>query len=180
MSVLKSFAVAALLGASVTLSGCNSNPVDNDPLSGSTDDPAVGFAKFSDDSKQYFTLNVGRRIYFKGGSAEFDDVSLETLNLQAAWLVENPKWLVKLQGFADDPGSEEANVQLSAERAQNVMNYLASRGVNPQRMWSKGYGKERLIRNCPEITCKSQNRRVIVTLRTEFDGAAPQFQQGQS
>ena len=177
--ILKSMAIMVLLAAGVFLAGCTS-AVDNDPNSGSTDDPAVGFAKFSDSSKEHFTMTVGRRVYFTKGSAEFDDVALETLNLQAAWLVRNPKWLIKLQGFADDPGSDATNTKLSAERANNVMNYLASKGVNPQRMWAKGYGKERLVRNCSDITCKSQNRRVIVNLRTEFDAAAPQFAGNQS
>jgi peptidoglycan-associated lipoprotein len=173
-SILNSMAAMVFLAAGLVLAGCSST-ANNDPNSGATDDPAVGFAKFTDSSKEHFTMTVGRRVYFTRGSAEFDDVALETLDLQAAWLVKNKKWLVKLQGFADDPGSDAANVKLSDERANNVMNYLASKGVDPQRMWAKGYGKERLVRNCADITCKSQNRRVIVNLRTEFDGAAPQY-----
>ncbi|MCP4318085.1 MAG: OmpA family protein [Hyphomicrobiales bacterium] len=179
MSILKALAAMMVLAAGLAASGCTSS-VNNDPNSGVTDDPAVGFAKFSNDSKEHFTMTVGRRVYFTRGSSDFDDVALETLNLQAAWLVKNPKWLIKLQGFADDPGSEEANIKLSAARAQKVMDYLASKGVNPQRMWAKGYGKERLVRNCSDITCKSQNRRVIVNLRTKFDGAAPQYKRKQS
>ena len=179
MGILKAFAAIVFLGAGLVLAGCSSS-VESDPYSGVTDDPAVGFAKFSNNSKEHFTMTVGRRVYFSKGSADFDDVALETLNLQAAWLVKNPKWLIKLQGFADDPGSEDANVKLSRERAQKVMDYLASKGVSPQRMWAKGYGKERLVRNCADITCKSQNRRVIVNLRTKFDGAAPQFKAKQS
>ncbi|MEX3010194.1 OmpA family protein [Hoeflea sp. TYP-13] len=181
-SILRAIAVSALLTAGLAASGCNSSlgAFDNDPSSGVTDDPAVGFAKFKSDSEEHFVMTVGRRVYFTSGSTELDDVALETLNLQAAWLVSHPKWLIKLQGFADDPGSEDANVKLSAKRAQTVMDYLASKGVNRQRMWAKGYGKERLVRNCADISCKSQNRRVIVNLRKEFDGAAPQYKRKQS
>lgn len=166
-----------VLLAGLVLAGCTTESTfeDTNPNSGATDDPAVGFAKFKASDKEHFTMTVGRRIYFKKGSADFDDVARETLNLQAAWLVKNRKWLIKLQGFADDPGSDEANRKLSAKRANNVMNYLASRGVSPNRMWAKGYGKERLVRNCSDITCKSQNRRVISNLRTKFDAAAPQY-----
>jgi peptidoglycan-associated lipoprotein len=79
---------------------------------------------------------------------------------------------VKLQGFADDPGSESAMKKLSAERADAVMNYLIAGGISPNRLWAKGYGTERIVRDCPDKSCKVQNRRVISNLRTEKDGAA--------
>jgi len=77
-----------------------------------------------------------------------------------------------LQGFADDPGSDEELKKLSAARAKAVMDYLVAGGIDPNRLWSKGYGTERIIRDCPEKSCKVQNRRVISNLRTEKDGAA--------
>ena len=111
-----------------------------------------------------------------GGSAALDDVARETLDMQAAWLNRNPSWLIKLQGYADDPGT--SNTALSDKRAKAVMDYLATKGVNPQRMWAQGYGKERMVRDCPDISCKALNRRVVTNLRTEFDEAAPQFKAG--
>jgi len=138
------------------------------------------FDKIEAGTEQQFILRVGRRVYFASGSAELDEVARETLDLQAVWLRQYPDWLVKLQGFADDPGSNERNIQLSAERAKAVMDYLASQGVDPQRMWAKGYGTDRPVRNCPETACKVQNRRVVVNLRREFDGAAPQYVARQS
>lgn len=180
--ILRSIVAMGILAVGLVLAGCTTESTleSTDPNSGVTDDPAVGFANFKSSDKEHFTMTAGRRVYFKKGSAELDDVARETLNLQAAWLVKNKKWLIKLQGHADDPGSEESNRQLSSKRANNVMNYLASRGVSPSRMWAKGYAKERLVRNCGDITCKSQNRRVISNLRTEFDAAAPQYKGNQS
>lgn len=179
-SILHLVAIIALLLSGVALSGCNAARALGDPNSGQTDDAAVGFADIKSGSEENFIMTAGRRVYFTSGSAELDDVARETLDLQAAWLNSHRSWLVKLQGFADDPGSGEANVKLSDRRAKAVMDYLASKGVSPQRMWAKGYGKERLVRNCPEITCKAQNRRVVVNLREEFDAAAPQYRGNQS
>ncbi len=164
------------------LSGCNdiSKPelaVAPQPT-GVTDEPARGYAPVQAGSEEDFIMNAGRRIYFASGSADLDDVARETLDIQAAWLTRNANWLVKLQGYSDDPGSASANTALSSKRATNVMNYLASKGINPQRMWAKGNGKERPVRDCPETSCKAQNRRVVVNLRTEFDDAAPQKKQG--
>lgn len=146
-----------------------------DPNAGSTDDTAVGFADIRTGSEENFIMTAGRRVYFSSGSSSLDDVAKETLDLQAAWLNQHTSWLIKLQGFSDDPGNTGVNVKLSDQRAKAVMDYLASKGVSPQRMWAKGYGKERLARNCPELACKAQNRRVVVNLRKEFDAAAPQY-----
>ena len=76
---------------------------------------------------------------------------------------------MKIQGFADDPGSREANVSISSKRAQAVRAYLASQGVGESRMSMKGYGRERLVRDCPDLSCQSQNRRVITNLVGDRD-----------
>jgi peptidoglycan-associated lipoprotein len=118
-------------------------------------------------SEEDFILNVGRRTFFAEGSAALDDTARTTLDKQAEWLLRHPQWLLKLQGFADDPGSAQQNTTLSKKRAEAVMTYLASRGVDRRRMWARGYGKERIVRDCPDISCTSQNRRVISNLRNE-------------
>ena len=134
-----------------------------------TDAPAPGFEQVAPGSEEDFMLNIGRRVYFAPGSAVLDETSKVTLDQQAAWLNQYPGWLIKVQGFADDPGNAEKNRHVSQARADAAMNYLASRGVTPSRMWSKGYGRDRLVRDCPEDKCKSQNRRVISNLRDEYD-----------
>lgn len=132
---------------------------------GKTNDPAAGFADVQPGSEEDFILNVGRRTYFARGSAEIDDTARVTLDNQIAFLTRYPQWYAKIQGFADDPGGDAKMVALSAKRAENVMNYLAAGGVDPRRMWSKGYGKERIVRDCTERACQVQNRRVITNLR---------------
>ena len=127
----------------------------------------AGFQNVQPGSEEDFILNVGRRTYFTKGSAELDSVAKTTLDTQIAWLSKYPRWLLKLQGFADDPGSSET--ALSQQRADAVMNYLAAGGIDRNRMWAKGYGKDRLVRDCPDSACRSQNRRVVSNLRDERD-----------
>jgi outer membrane protein OmpA-like peptidoglycan-associated protein len=143
--------------------GVNPNEVGN------TNDPAAGFQNAGPGSEEDFILNVGRRIFFASGSAALDSVAKATLDKQAAFLQQNPRWLVKLQGFADDPGSASQMVALSQKRADAAMAYLAAAGVAPKRMWAKGYGKDRAVRECPDTACRVQNRRVVVNLRNEYD-----------
>lgn len=176
---LGSIAAILLIASAMSVGGCTSTgrPDLSVETTGVTDEPATGYADIKPGSEQDFIMAVGRRVYFSSGSAELDDVTRETLDLQAAWLNNNPGWLIKLQGYADDPGGIGANLSISDKRANAVMNYLADKGVNPQRMWAKGYGKERQVRDCNNISCKALNRRVVVNLRKEFDEAAPQFKQ---
>ncbi len=139
------------------------------PMTGQTNDPAPGFENVKGGSEEDFILNVGRRIYFTQDSAALDSVAKATLDNQAAWLVNNPGWLLKLQGFADDSGSASQMEVLSQKRADAAMAYLTSRGVDAGRMWAKGYGKDREVRDCEDRSCKVQNRRVVSNLRTQRD-----------
>ena len=164
----------ACAGLLMLLASCQSTSVEQrdvqePPTSGQTNDPAAGFQNMQAGSEEDFILNVGRRTFFPAGSAELDSVAKTTLDGQIAWLSKYPQWLVKLQGFADDSGSESAQVTLSQKRADVVMAYLAAGGVGQNRMWAKGYGKDREVRACPDKACKVQNRRVVTNLRNEHD-----------
>jgi peptidoglycan-associated lipoprotein len=137
-----------------------------------TNAAAPGFETISPGSEEEFIINVGRRTYFAKGSAALDATTKRTLDAQAAWLNANRRWLVKLQGHADDQSSLAADRQLSQRRAEAVMAYLVSKGVEPSRLWAKGYARERLVRDCDDIECKAQNRRVVSNLRKEKDESA--------
>ncbi|ASY59481.1 Outer membrane lipoprotein omp16 precursor (plasmid) [Sinorhizobium sp. CCBAU 05631] len=159
----------------LTLAACNTIEIaaleepTASPMIGQTNDPAPGFENVVTGSEEDFILNVGRRTYFTEDSATLDSVAMATLDKQAIWLNSNPRWLVKLQGFADDSGSGANMATLSQRRADAAMAYLVSKGVDANRMWAKGYGNEREVRDCTDRSCKVQNRRVVSNLRTERD-----------
>lgn len=163
---------ACMVGALFFLTACSTSNTLQTATPDVTNAPASGFADIAPGSEEDFILNVGRRTYFAEGSATLDSTARFTLDKQIEWLKKYPHWLVKLQGFSDDPGSEAAQVDISARRAEAVMNYLAAGGIDRNRMWAKGYGKERIVRDCPQKACKVANRRVISNLREEKDGAA--------
>ena len=162
----------ALIGIAVAgLAGCNSGGVLSTP--DVTNAPAAGFGEIKTGSEEEFIINVGRRIYFAPGSATVSDEALMTIENQAKWLNSNKRWLVKIQGHADDTGSEAEQKKLSTRRADAVMAALVKRGVDGKRLWTKGYGIERPVTDCDDIACKSQNRRVVVNLRDDYDDSAP-------
>ena len=145
------------------VAGCASTNLAGSP--DVTNAPAPGFERVSTGSEEDFIINVGRRTYFAQGSDTLDDTAKRTLDAQANWLSGHRNWYIKLQGHADDPGGLDGNQALSQRRADAVMAYLSSKGVDVSRMWAKGYARERLVRDCTEIECKAQNRRVVSNLR---------------
>jgi peptidoglycan-associated lipoprotein len=130
-----------------------------------TNAPVSGGINVTPGSEEDFMVSVGRRTFFKQSSAELDDTARATLDKQAEWLNQYPQWKVKLQGSADDPGAPKVQLALSQKRADVVRDYLASRGIASARMLAKGYGRDKIGEDCPDIECKSQNRRVVTNLQ---------------
>jgi peptidoglycan-associated lipoprotein len=160
-------AACATSGPASIMAGPGSRDDLLDQAGGATDDPAAGFENVQPGSEEDFILTAGRRTYFTEGSAELDSTARVTLDNQIVFLRKYPNWYAKLQGFADDPGGDAQMVALSQRRADAVMNYLVANGIDAGRLWSKGYGKERVVRECSDRSCKVQNRRVITQLRTD-------------
>lgn len=115
-------------------------------------------------SQQDFVVNVGDRVFFESDSTDLNSTAQATLDKQAQWLSRYPRYAITIEGHADERGTREYNLALGARRAQNTRDYLASRGVSPQRLRTISYGKERPVAVCDDISCWSQNRRAVTVL----------------
>ncbi|MGL5890980.1 MAG: OmpA family protein, partial [Bacteroidia bacterium] len=60
----------------------------------------------------------------------------------------------------DDVGSDEANMKLSDDRAQAVMNYLISKGIQAGRLSAKGFGESKPVAQNTSDENRALNRRV--------------------
>ncbi len=56
-------------------------------------------------------------------------------------LMNNPNIVIELASHADSRGTHEHNDLLTQRRAQAVVDFIIERGVDPQRLEAKGYGK---------------------------------------
>jgi peptidoglycan-associated lipoprotein len=153
--VVRAAKLAAFLALALAVSACANRP--NDPQAGGSASPG---------SQQDFVVNVGDRVFFESDSSELTSPSIATLEKQAQWLQVYNQYTFTIEGHADERGTREYNIALGARRAQTVRDYLASRGVNPQRMRTISYGKERPVAVCNDISCWSQNRRAVTVLNT--------------
>ena len=115
-------------------------------------------------SPQDFQVNVGDRVFFTVDSSTLTPEARATLDRQAMWLNQYPRYAFMVEGHADERGTREYNLALGARRAAAVREYLAARGVNPGRMRTISYGKERPVAVCDAPDCWNQNRRAVTAL----------------
>ncbi len=115
-------------------------------------------------SERDFILNVGDRVHFAVDQWTLSPQAQEILRRQAAWLKRYPSVTVRIEGHADERGTREYNLALSARRAQAVKNFLVSQGVAANRISTIAYGKERPIALCDEERCWAQNRRAVTVI----------------
>ncbi len=102
-------------------------------------------------------------VNFEVDKATLTDDSRLVLDEVAASLLDWPEVRVEVGGHTDSTGTVEHNLELSTQRAQAVVDYLASRGVARSRMVAKGYGQERPIAPNDTQEGKDRNRRVELT-----------------
>jgi lipid-binding SYLF domain-containing protein len=107
--------------------------------------------------KSRVTLND---LHFETGKADITPDSEATLNTVLTSLKNNPDWKIRVEGFTDNVGGQEANEKLSADRAEAVANWLADHGIDRSRLSSKGYGESRPVASNASENGRAKNRRV--------------------
>lgn len=115
-------------------------------------------------SSREFSNRIGDTVTFTTDSTELNTTATQVLDGQAQWLRQYPNYPIMIEGHADERGTREYNIALGAQRATVVKQYLISRGVQPGRIKTVSFGKERPVAVCPDISCWQQNRRAVTVL----------------
>jgi outer membrane protein OmpA-like peptidoglycan-associated protein len=87
-----------------------------------------------------------------------------TLDQVAQTLSAYPQTLLDIYGHTDSVGSDAYNQTLSENRARSVADYLASRGVQSERMATRGFGETQPIADNATEAGRAQNRRVEIRI----------------
>jgi outer membrane protein OmpA-like peptidoglycan-associated protein len=103
-----------------------------------------------------------RNIEFPVDGSALDAGSMRLLKSFASYLHRHPSFHARLEGHTDNTGDPEANIVLSANRAEAVKDFLIEQGVGAERLEAKGFGAARPIADNNTSAGKSANR------RTEF------------
>lgn len=89
-------------------------------------------------------------IYYNLNSALLTGTAKQIINDKLyKLLVEKPGLRIEISSHTDSRDSDKYNMALSQRRAQSVVDYLASKGINKKRMSAIGYGETRLKEPCP-------------------------------
>jgi len=99
-------------------------------------------------------------IFFETGKSVLKQPSFVELDRVVSFLNDNPTIKAEIQGHTDNVGKPDANQKLSAARAKAVTDYLVSKGIDPVRLTSKGYGSTLPVADNKTATGKATNRRV--------------------
>ena len=87
-----------------------------------------------------------------------------TLDQVAQTLAAYPQTLIDIYGHTDNVGSDAYNQTLSENRARSVADYLASRGVQSERMATRGFGESQPTADNATEAGRAQNRRVEIRI----------------
>ena len=111
-----------------------------------------------------FEQNVGNRVFFGYDQYALSANAQDQLKRQAAWLKEYPEVRIRVAGNCDERGTREYNLALGARRANAAKAFLASQGVDPARITTISYGKERPLATGSNESSWAKNRNATSVL----------------
>ena len=114
-----------------------------------------------------------RNIYYDFGKFYVRKEAGRSLDVFSRLLKQQPEFnLIELGAHTDSRGSYAFNEKLSKRRAQSVVDYLISKGIDRSRLVPKGYGESELLNHCKDgVECSEaehqRNRRTTFRILNE-------------
>ena len=97
-------------------------------------------------------------------STSFTKNSIKALDDLASFLKEHKNIKIEIGGHTNGLPAHDYCDKLSQSRAMNVADYLKSKGLNPEQIQYKGYGKRIPIADNETEQGRRQNQRVEVKI----------------
>lgn len=110
-------------------------------------------------------LSMASDVTFATDSADIKASFYNTLNSVAIVLNKYNNTNITISGFTDSTGNDGHNQELSEHRAASVGAYLISQGIDPNRVFTKGFGSRYPVASNSTAQGRALNRRVVITLR---------------
>ncbi|HKQ67797.1 MAG TPA: OmpA family protein [Polyangiaceae bacterium] len=154
------------------MDGCPDVDYDNDGVPDVSDacprepgspapDPKVnGCPQFIKRIKGSTEIQILKQIQFDTGKATIKQSSYAIVDEIVKLLKANPDIKrLSIEGHTDNRGAVEMNNRLSQERADSVMKYLSTHGIDSGRLEAHGYGPSRPIESNDTEAGRQKNRR---------------------
>jgi chemotaxis protein MotB len=117
-------------------------------------------------------VTVNGELLFPSGGWQMPITAQQTIAKMAPILAPMQQTTIVVNGYTDNTpiGPElmregvTSNLILSQKRADNVMNFMISQGVNPSLVTAQGFGDANPVASNDTAAGRAQNRRVELTL----------------
>jgi outer membrane protein OmpA-like peptidoglycan-associated protein/tetratricopeptide (TPR) repeat protein len=111
-------------------------------------------------------------IYYDLNKWNIRPDAAKVLDTLVILMKENPDLRIELGSHTDSRSDDKYNLTLSQKRAQSAVDYIASKGIDKNRLLPKGYGETMLVNHCSNgISCTEeqhqQNRRTTFKVLDE-------------
>jgi outer membrane protein OmpA-like peptidoglycan-associated protein len=107
-------------------------------------------------------LEIPSDISFDTNRADIKPNFQPILDRFATTLQENPATYVTIIGHTDSTGGDQVNQPLSLDRAAHARQYLAARGVDPNRITVEGRAAREPVASNEDPAGRARNRRVEI------------------
>jgi len=118
-------------------------------------------------------LDIPSDISFATNRADIQANFRPILDRFAQTLVAHPATTVTIIGHTDSTGTDAINNPLSVNRASSTRDYLAARGVHPQRIAIDGRGAREPVATNDTAAGRARNRRVEIFVAEPQTAYAP-------
>jgi peptidoglycan-associated lipoprotein len=169
MRTLKAAKSAMVTAAVLLLAACSSAPAPAPNAGGGSAPPPQTAVvpqgpSYGPGTAEQFNQEVGAVVYFDFDKYDLSPEARAQLEKQAGWLKQYANITVTVQGNCDERGTREYNLALGERRATSAKNYLVALGVDPNRIQTISYGKERPAVVGSDEAAWAQNRRDVTAI----------------
>jgi peptidoglycan-associated lipoprotein len=130
------------------------------PASGGT--PALTDPRADDEERrraERVTATIMERIHFDYDRSDLSEEAQRILQAKISVLREVPDLRIRIEGHADERGSDQYNDALGQQRAAAVKRYIAGFNIDASRLEIVSFGEQRPICQSGSDSCWAQNRR---------------------
>jgi outer membrane protein OmpA-like peptidoglycan-associated protein len=101
-------------------------------------------------------------VLFAPGKATLRAEALHNIYPLVTYMREDERRTALIEGYTDNVGSEQSNLDLSRRRAEAVRDFLIKNGINGKRIEARGYGAAAPVASNETEAGRRQNRRVEI------------------
>jgi len=153
----------SLFAAVLLVAACESTPETTDESMGTGEEVMVEETVMVEAidplSQEYIDVELGGAVFFAYDSSVITADAERTIGRWAEWMMAYPQVSVTIEGNCDERGTREYNLALGERRANAAKNYLIALGIDPNRIATISYGKERPAIEGHTEAAWAQNRR---------------------